>query len=124
MIVTRTLGIARTTVVPLSRGMYSCSMPYYPTDVTHYAYAGLPRALAVPGIRSVYPVILISPFLTTAINSRNLQIQSIPASSEEILNAQRLRRPSSPHFQIYQPQITWYGSIINRVTGVGLSAGL
>jgi hypothetical protein len=24
---------------------------------------------------------------------------------------------------IYQPQITWYGSIANRITGVGLSVG-
>lgn len=38
-----------------------------------------------------------------------------------ILNNQRLLRPSSPHFTIYQPQLTWIGSIANRVTGVGLS---
>jgi hypothetical protein len=39
----------------------------------------------------------------------------------EILNKQRLLRPSSPHFTIYQPQLTWLGSIFNRVTGVALS---
>lgn len=38
-----------------------------------------------------------------------------------ILNTQRLARPSSPHFTIYQPQLTWIGSIANRITGVGLS---
>jgi len=38
-----------------------------------------------------------------------------------ILNTQRLARPSSPHFTIYQPQLTWVGSIANRITGVGLS---
>ncbi|SJX64254.1 related to SDH3-cytochrome b560 subunit of respiratory complex II [Sporisorium reilianum f. sp. reilianum] len=39
----------------------------------------------------------------------------------ELLNEQRAKRPSSPHFTIYQPQITWYLSIINRITGTGLS---
>jgi hypothetical protein len=39
------------------------------------------------------------------------------------LNKQRLARPNSPHMTIYQPQITWYGSIANRITGVGLSVG-
>lgn len=54
--------------------------------------------------------------------NRSIQTQSLPPSaSEEILNQQRLKRPSSPHFTIYQPQLTWIGSIANRVTGVGLS---
>ncbi|KAJ1024960.1 hypothetical protein NDA18_004246 [Ustilago nuda] len=39
----------------------------------------------------------------------------------DLLNEQRAKRPSSPHFTIYQPQITWYLSIINRITGTGLS---
>ncbi|TKY89651.1 hypothetical protein EX895_001436 [Sporisorium graminicola] len=39
----------------------------------------------------------------------------------DLLNEQRAQRPSSPHFTIYQPQITWYLSIINRITGTGLS---
>ncbi|EST04591.1 Succinate dehydrogenase/Fumarate reductase, transmembrane subunit [Kalmanozyma brasiliensis GHG001] len=39
----------------------------------------------------------------------------------DLLNQQRALRPSSPHFTIYQPQITWYLSIINRITGTGLS---
>lgn len=39
----------------------------------------------------------------------------------DLLNEQRALRPSSPHFTIYQPQITWYLSIINRITGTGLS---
>ncbi|KAK3679632.1 cytochrome b subunit of succinate dehydrogenase, Sdh3p [Recurvomyces mirabilis] len=34
-----------------------------------------------------------------------------------ILAKQRLARPVSPHLSIYRPQITWYGSIINRITG-------
>jgi succinate dehydrogenase (ubiquinone) cytochrome b560 subunit len=41
----------------------------------------------------------------------------------EMLNKQRSVRPNSPHFTIYQPQLTWLGSIANRITGVGLSVG-
>jgi hypothetical protein len=52
-----------------------------------------------------------------------VQTQSLPPSaSQEILNAQRLKRPSSPHFTIYQPQLTWISSIVNRATGGALSA--
>ncbi|KAJ7734817.1 hypothetical protein B0H16DRAFT_1327380, partial [Mycena metata] len=35
-----------------------------------------------------------------------------------VLNKQRLLRPSSPHFTIYQPQLIWLASIANRATGV------
>ncbi|TFY78594.1 hypothetical protein EWM64_g5419 [Hericium alpestre] len=53
---------------------------------------------------------------------RTLKIESLSPSAEEvILNTQRLKRPSSPHFTIYQPQLTWVGSIFNRVTGAALS---
>ncbi|CAE6437175.1 unnamed protein product [Rhizoctonia solani] len=49
---------------------------------------------------------------------RSVQTESLPPSAAtDILNAQRVRRPSSPHFTIYQPQITWLGSIANRATG-------
>ncbi|EIW57998.1 succinate dehydrogenase cytochrome b560 subunit [Trametes versicolor FP-101664 SS1] len=53
---------------------------------------------------------------------RSIQTESLtPKVQEHILNEQRLRRPSSPHFTIYQPQLTWIASIANRVTGAGLS---
>ncbi|KAI0050513.1 succinate dehydrogenase cytochrome b560 subunit [Auriscalpium vulgare] len=53
---------------------------------------------------------------------RTVKTESHPPSvAYDILNTQRLKRPSSPHFTIYQPQLTWIGSIANRVTGVGLS---
>ncbi|KAH9848432.1 succinate dehydrogenase cytochrome b560 subunit [Lenzites betulinus] len=53
---------------------------------------------------------------------RMIQTESLtPQAEERILNDQRLRRPSSPHFTIYQPQLTWIASIANRVTGAGLS---
>ncbi|PWN33875.1 cytochrome b560 subunit of succinate dehydrogenase [Meira miltonrushii] len=38
-----------------------------------------------------------------------------------LLNEQRSLRPNSPHLTIYQPQVTWYLSILTRMTGVGLS---
>src|SRR6185437_11715164 len=34
-----------------------------------------------------------------------------------------VRRPLSPHLQIYKPQITTALSIFHRITGVGLAAG-
>ncbi|KAH8423589.1 succinate dehydrogenase cytochrome b560 subunit [Aspergillus melleus] len=42
----------------------------------------------------------------------------------KILEQQRLNRPVAPHLSIYRPQITWYASAFNRVTGVALSGGL
>lgn len=44
--------------------------------------------------------------------------------AHEILVKQRLNRPVSPHLSIYKPQITWYGSGLNRITGSVLSGGL
>ncbi|TVQ81713.1 MAG: succinate dehydrogenase, cytochrome b556 subunit [Micavibrio sp.] len=34
------------------------------------------------------------------------------------------QRPLSPHLQVYRPQITSVLSIMHRITGAGLSAGL
>lgn len=45
-----------------------------------------------------------------------------PEEALKMLNEQRSLRPNSPHLTIYEPQLTWIGSIANRVTGVGLSA--
>ncbi|KAK7055945.1 cytochrome b subunit of succinate dehydrogenase SDH3 [Favolaschia claudopus] len=61
--------------------------------------------------------------LRTTLLKRTVQTESLPPSaSVDILNKQRLLRPSSPHFTIYQPQLTWIASIANRVTGGALSA--
>lgn len=69
--------------------------------------------------------------LTTSPVARALpwakHVETRPVSHEQDfkeLNMTRNDRPVSPHFTIYQPQLTWYTSIINRVTGVGLSLGL
>lgn len=52
--------------------------------------------------------------------------QSVSADEEttQILAKQRLNRPVSPHLTIYRPQITWYTSMMNRITGIALSGGL
>nr|AEP22597.1 mitochondrial succinate dehydrogenase subunit C [Zymoseptoria tritici] len=42
-------------------------------------------------------------------------------AGNEILAKQRLNRPVAPHLAIYKPQITWYLSALNRVTGVAAS---
>ncbi|KAF8921268.1 cytochrome b subunit of succinate dehydrogenase, Sdh3p, partial [Mucidula mucida] len=53
---------------------------------------------------------------------RAVQTQSLPpASAVEILNKQRLQRPTSPHMTIYQPQISTVLSVTHRGTGAALS---
>jgi succinate dehydrogenase (ubiquinone) cytochrome b560 subunit len=47
-----------------------------------------------------------------------------PADSYKILVEQRKHRPTSPHLTIYQPQITWYLSSLNRITGAVMSGGV
>lgn len=46
-----------------------------------------------------------------------------PEDSQQILVEQRKHRPVSPHLSIYRPQITWYLSSLNRITGAVLSGG-
>ncbi|KAI5364970.1 Putative succinate dehydrogenase/fumarate reductase type B, transmembrane subunit [Septoria linicola] len=40
---------------------------------------------------------------------------------DQILAKQRLNRPVAPHLAIYRPQITWYLSALNRITGCAVS---
>ncbi|KAI8457008.1 hypothetical protein BY996DRAFT_6411959 [Phakopsora pachyrhizi] len=72
---------------------------------------------------------------TSAIGSLKVSVQQNRFSSSKatytssedaakLLNEQRKLRPSSPHFTIYQPQLTWYSSIFNRVTGCALTGGI
>lgn len=35
-----------------------------------------------------------------------------------------MNRPVSPHLAIYRPQITWYASALNRITGCVVSGGM
>lgn len=46
-----------------------------------------------------------------------------PSENNEILISQRKNRPTSPHLAIYRPQITWYLSALNRITGCAVSGG-
>jgi succinate dehydrogenase (ubiquinone) cytochrome b560 subunit len=51
--------------------------------------------------------------------------ENIPAvEAGSIIAAQRKHRPISPHLSIYKPQITWYLSILHRITGGILSGGI
>ncbi|OBT63489.1 hypothetical protein VE03_08129 [Pseudogymnoascus sp. 23342-1-I1] len=60
--------------------------------------------------------------LTSQIQTRPVATQKLtPADSYEILVKQRRQRPISPHLSIYRPQITWYASSINRITGTVLA---
>ena len=43
--------------------------------------------------------------------------------AKSILAQQRLHRPVAPHLMIYKPQVTWYLSALNRITGSVLSGG-
>lgn len=62
--------------------------------------------------------------LTTYANSHAaMQSMSNGEASDQILAKQRLQRPVAPHLAIYRPQITWYLSGLNRITGSFLSGG-
>ncbi|KAG7002305.1 hypothetical protein G7Y79_00027g059970 [Physcia stellaris] len=66
-----------------------------------------------------------------ALATNRYRIQSRPAATQtikdssayHILEAQRRNRPVSPHLLIYKPQISWYLSALNRITGSTLSGG-
>ncbi|CAO1623930.1 unnamed protein product [Jaminaea pallidilutea] len=63
-------------------------------------------------------------FRGAATTARPDNVSMTPEQSLKVLNEQRSVRPISPHMTIYQPQLTWIGSIANRVTGTGLSVAL
>ncbi|KAF7927795.1 uncharacterized protein EAE98_000417 [Botrytis deweyae] len=46
-----------------------------------------------------------------------------PKDSYNILVEQRKLRPVAPHLSIYQPQVPWIMSALNRITGCILSGG-
>lgn len=56
------------------------------------------------------------------IESPSNRMHSSQAKHKDILAAQRLNRPVSPHLSIYRPQITWLASISSRLTGIFLSS--
>ncbi|KAI4163621.1 MAG: hypothetical protein LQ342_002655 [Letrouitia transgressa] len=69
-----------------------------------------------------------TPAITTSLSHRpqlrSAASQAIPNSeAHQILANQRLNRPVAPHLSIYKPQVTWYLSGLNRITGSVLSGG-
>lgn len=77
--------------------------------------------VSFPSSATMATHMMIRPFMQSAKRS---QAPTNPFSQEEaltMLNEQRSLRPNSPHLTIYQPQVTWYLSILTRMTGVGLS---
>ncbi|KAK5747149.1 cytochrome b subunit of succinate dehydrogenase, Sdh3p [Elasticomyces elasticus] len=81
-------------------------------------------ALQQPAYRFVAPAALATRHAFT-FQRRLAATQSMNErdAGTEILAKQRLSRPVSPHLSIYRPQITWYLSILNRITGITLSGG-
>ncbi|TGZ77241.1 cytochrome b560 subunit of succinate dehydrogenase [Ascodesmis nigricans] len=49
-------------------------------------------------------------------------IPQAESEAHDILVQQRRNRPIAPHLSIYQPQLTWYLSGLNRLTGITLSS--
>ncbi|TGZ79503.1 cytochrome b560 subunit of succinate dehydrogenase [Ascodesmis nigricans] len=63
-------------------------------------------------------------FAATQTRSTATTTKTTDAEAYSILVAQRKQRPISPHLTIYQPQLTWYMSSLNRITGVALAASV
>ncbi|KAL8877121.1 MAG: hypothetical protein Q9198_004806, partial [Flavoplaca austrocitrina] len=81
-----------------------------------------PRPISLTSTR------LSAPALITACKpltqSRPAATQKVPGDEAyAILKAQRAARPISPHLSIYQTQIPWTLSALNRITGSLLSGG-
>lgn len=51
-------------------------------------------------------------------------VNTTDTEAYKLLVAQRKKRPIAPHLSIYQPQLTWYSSAANRITGVALSGAI
>ncbi|KAL8631866.1 hypothetical protein Q9189_002446 [Teloschistes chrysophthalmus] len=100
--------------------------PYHPNQVLHKSKQTSHHPFPPPSPNQSTP--LQKPLLTT-LTTRPSTIASAPATtvpesaSHKILTAQRLNRPVSPHLTIYQPQIPWILSALNRITGSLLSGG-
>ncbi|TQS34313.1 hypothetical protein Golomagni_05308 [Golovinomyces magnicellulatus] len=69
--------------------------------------------------QSSFPTALSSLKQKRSIVTRNID----SSENHEILVAQRKKRPVAPHLSIYRPQITWYLSALNRITGCAISGG-
>lgn len=83
------------------------------------------KKTAVVSPAAIATASILRPFTVSARSSAvsaNTKTTSLSQSDAlKLLNEQRSLRPNSPHLTIYQPQLTWYLSILTRITGVGLS---
>ncbi|KAI9829663.1 MAG: hypothetical protein M1819_006034 [Sarea resinae] len=74
----------------------------------------------------------IAKFAAPAAVATSNYVQTRPVATQnvkhdeayQILVDQRKNRPISPHLTIYRPQVTWYLSGLNRITGSVLGGGL
>ncbi|KAF2764107.1 mitochondrial succinate dehydrogenase subunit C [Teratosphaeria nubilosa] len=82
-------------------------------------------ALQQPAYRYVAPAAIAATQNAFARQKRLAATTTVPEheARNQILAKQRLNRPVAPHLAIYRPQITWYLSGLNRITGVALSGG-
>ena len=55
-------------------------------------------------------------------NSIKRANQITSRAEQDLLIAQRAKRPISPHLTIYEPQLTWYLSSVHRLSNVALGA--
>ncbi|TPX30709.1 hypothetical protein SmJEL517_g05792 [Synchytrium microbalum] len=89
------------------------------------------RALSSARVASavqVSPSRLVARVVASGALSQRIHTTSVARSvptldSDPWQTSKKFHRPISPHMTIYEPQITWYGSIIHRITGAGLAAG-
>ncbi|KAL8772782.1 MAG: hypothetical protein Q9209_002127 [Squamulea sp. 1 TL-2023] len=80
------------------------------------------RPTSLTSTRFAAPVIITACKPLT--HSRLAATQNVPGDEAyAILKAQRAARPISPHLTIYQTQIPWVLSGLNRITGSLLSGG-
>ncbi|KAI9670848.1 MAG: hypothetical protein M1829_004737 [Trizodia sp. TS-e1964] len=83
------------------------------------------RTPSRPPLLSLQPNKLLSPLRPLPLKSRPLTTHSLTHdAASALLREQRLRRPVSPHLSIYRPQVTWYLSALNRITGSVLSGAV
>lgn len=84
------------------------------------------NTLAVAVQPNVYRFAAPAAIALGAFNTPQRRLVAAASMSEKqaqnnILANQRLNRPVAPHLAIYQPQITWYLSALNRITGCTVS---
>lgn len=81
--------------------------------------------LNLTGARLTASSLLARPALSQSVQRRVASTTVLSQDeSQSLLREQRKRRPNSPHLTIYAPQLTWYLSAFNRITGCAVSGGL